>query len=71
MFTDSRQLFDVITRGKSPTERNLAVDLIAAREAYLRFEIDRVGLDRSEFNPTDEISKVKSYRCLTHLIDIG
>lgn len=45
-FTDSKQVFDVVTRGKRLTERRLAIDVTAAREAYKRFEMDRVMLVR-------------------------
>lgn len=34
MFTDSKQVFEIITRGKCPTEKRLAVYVIVAREAY-------------------------------------
>lgn len=53
MLTDSKQVLDIITRGKRPTEKRLAVDVVAAREAYKRFEIDQVGLVNGTNNPAD------------------
>lgn len=69
MFTDSKQVFDVITRGKRPTEKRLAIDVIAAREAYHNFEIDRVGLIRGENNPADALSKLAHNGKLHELLD--
>lgn len=34
MLTDSKQVFDLITRGKKPTEKCLPVDILVTREAY-------------------------------------
>lgn len=42
----SKQKFDIITRGKQPTEKRLAVDITAAREAHQRMGTDHVGLIR-------------------------
>lgn len=50
MFKDSKQFFDVMTRGKRPTEKRLAIDIVAAREAYHRFDIDRVGFVRGDLS---------------------
>lgn len=71
MFTDSKQVFDVITRGKRPTERRLAIDVCAAREAYGNREIDRVGLVRGEDNPADALSKIGSRNGLLDIIEKG
>lgn len=68
MFTDSKQVFDVITRGKSPTEKRLAVDVTAARDAYRRFHIDRVGLVRGEHSRADALSKAKNNNALQNIL---
>lgn len=44
MFTDPKELFDMITRARRPTKRRLEIDVIAAREAHQSFKIDRTGL---------------------------
>lgn len=71
MLTDSKQVFDVITRGKRPTEKRLAIDVVAAREAYLRFDVDRVGLVKGENNPADALSKLANNGKLSELLDRG
>lgn len=69
IFTDSKQVFDVITRGKRPTERRLAIDPTGAREAYERREIDRVGLVRGLENPADSLTKLRGNSKLKQLIE--
>lgn len=57
MLTDSKQMFDVITRASHTTEKRLMIDVAAAREAYNRGEISNVGLVRSEHNVVDGLTK--------------
>ena len=57
MFTDSKQLFDVITKATYPTERRLMIDVAAARECYTRFEISNIALVRGDDNPADALTK--------------
>lgn len=71
MFTDSKQVFDVITRGKRPTKRRLAIDICAAREAYSNREIERVGLVRGNDNPADALSKIGSRYGWSDIIEKG
>lgn len=44
MFTDSKQVFTIITLGRRPTERRLAINITAIRETYERRKIDSAGL---------------------------
>lgn len=69
MFTDSKQVFDIMTRGKRPMEKRLAIDVAAACNAYRRFEIERVGLVRGEDNPADALSKIHHNGMLHKLIE--
>lgn len=55
--TDSKQAFDIITRGKKPTERRLAIDFLATREAYQWFDVESVDLVRCENNPAEAFTK--------------
>lgn len=57
MLTDSKQLFDVITRASHTTEKRLMIDIAAAREAYNRKEISNVGLVKSANNLADGLTK--------------
>lgn len=55
LFTDSTQMFFVVTRGKRPTEKRFAVDITAAHQGYLDFEIDRFGLVPREDIPANAV----------------
>lgn len=68
MYTDSKQVFDVITRGKRPAKKRLAIDVMSAREAYRGFGIDRVGIIRGEHSPADALSKIKHNSVLREII---
>lgn len=59
IFTDSMQLFDVVTRASHPTEKRLLIDVAAAREACNRMDISNVCLVKSEDNMSDALTKVK------------
>lgn len=69
MFTDSKQLFDVLTRGKRTTERRLMVEIASARASYKVFEIHNVGLVRGSDIPADGVTKTKSIGALERLVD--
>ena len=64
MLTDSKALFDVLTRTRYTTERRLMVDIAAAREAFHERIISNIGLIRSEFNlRTDSPKLGRMKRC--------
>jgi hypothetical protein len=69
MYTDSNALFDVLASNRTTTEARLMIDLSATRQSYNRFEIQSVGLIRSEFNPADALTKQEPndalYKALT------
>ena len=58
MLTDSKQMFDVITKASQTTERRLMIDIVATREAYNNYEISNVGLIATEYNPADGLTKI-------------
>lgn len=68
MMTDSKALFDVLTRARYTTERRLMVDIASAREAYAENLISNVGLIRSEHNPADGLTKIDSNDALSRLL---
>lgn len=68
MFTQSKQMLNVLTREKRPTDRRLVIDVTVARKANEKFEIDLVELVRGEFNSADEQRNVKSNDVLSHLL---
>ena len=71
MYTDSKQLFDVITRAAHTTEKRLMVEIMAAREAYNRYEISNVGLVPGDSNPADRLTKPKIFVQLNELLHQG
>ena len=71
IFTDSKQLFDVVTKGSHPTEKRLMVDVAAARQAYTRHDILNVGLIASNDNMTDPLTKAHGCGALNELLRTG
>ena len=70
-YTDSRSLFDVITRNTSTSEVRLMVDVRSMRESYERMEISDLGWIRSEHNPADALTKMKENSVLNAILDEG
>ena len=68
MFTDSRSLFDIITKASSTKEKRLMIDLTASREGYEKNEISDIGLVRSEHNPADGLTKIGKCPALEQLM---
>lgn len=44
MSNDSKQVIEVLTRGKRPTEKRMAIDTTAILETYCALDIESVGL---------------------------
>ena len=53
LMTDSKTLFDVITKASYTREKRILIDLASVREGYRRFDIDDIGLIASEENLAD------------------
>ena len=71
LYTDSKSLFDVITKNSVTTEKRLMIDVRSVREAYVNMELNNVAWIRSEYNPADALTKVKDNLVLTKAIDEG
>ena len=71
MLTDSKSLFDVITKNSSTTEKRLMIDIASARESYGRLEISNIGLVRSEHNIADAMTKPKKCAALNYVVTDG
>ena len=71
MFTDSLQMFDVITKGSSTTEKRLIIDIASSRQCYNRDEISQVGLVSSENNVADGLTKKTPNDALEKLLYTG
>ncbi len=70
MLTDSKALFDVVTRARYTTERRLVVVISATREAYNQGinEVCNIGLISSDDNPADGLTKISSSEALKQLM---
>jgi hypothetical protein len=68
MLTDSKSLFDVITKSSTTTERRLMIDISAVRNAYDVGEIQDVGWVRTNFNPADAFTKIGSCEALESIV---
>lgn len=71
MFTDSKQLFDVVTKASHSSEKRLMIDIAAAREAYNRHDITSVGLIASEHNLSDAMTKLRCGPALDSFLRTG
>ena len=71
MLTDSKILFDIITRRKTTTEKRLMVDLTIARRAYAAREISNIALVSGDDNPADPLTKLKPNKALLKLLVSG
>ena len=71
MFTDSKSLFDIITKCSNTSERRLMIDLQAVRDAYQSYEISNVGFLRGPNNPADALTKANKCNALNHLLRTG
>lgn len=69
--TDSKQLFDVVTRGSHPTEKRLMIDVAAARQAYKRHDLAKVALVTSEHNVADGLTKPRTCTALDYMLKAG
>lgn len=56
LLTDSKSLFDIISKGSRANEKRLMLDIYAARERYHANEISNIGFVRSEHNMADSLT---------------
>ena len=59
MFTDSLSLFHGMTTSTTTTEKLLMIYLKSVKECYQKKEIDNIAHVRTNFNPTDALTKFK------------
>lgn len=71
MFTDSKQLFDAMTKGKRTTEKRLMIDILSARESQKRFKIRAVGFVKGINNPADSLTTCNGNDTLSCILQTG
>ena len=71
MLTDSKQMFDVITKASHTSEKRLMIDVAAARGAYNRNDISNVGLVLSQHNIADGLTKITNCKSLNEVMESG
>lgn len=57
LYTDSKSLFDVISKGSKTAEKRLMLDIACAREGFRRHDISDIGFIRGEDNLADGLTK--------------
>ena len=71
VLTDSKQVFDTITKASKTMERRLLIDIAAARQAYNREEISNLGLVASKNMIADDLTKTMRASSLIKVLETG
>lgn len=69
--TDSKQVFDVVTRGKRPTERRPGIEGTTGRDTYECQEIMQVGFIRGVDNHAYSLAKQSGNKALKVILETG
>ena len=68
LMTDSKSLFDIISKGSRTSEKRVTLDIHTARQAYQSREISNIGFVRSSDNLADGLTKAKMQKALFNLL---
>ena len=71
LFTDSKTLFDIISKGTRISEKRLMLDISCAREGFKNHEISNIGFIRSSFKLADGLTKKMSQESLLKVLQQG
>lgn len=69
LMTDSRGLFDMISRISHSSEKRLMIDIAALRGAYRRKEIDSIAHIQGKSNPSNALIKITHSDALNCLMN--
>lgn len=71
LFTDSKSMFDVISKGSRTSEKRTMLDIAAAREGFADKTISDIGFVRSSENLADGLTKSMSQGALRDVVATG
>ena len=71
MLTDSKCLFDIITKSSTTNGKRLMIDLDVINEAYRLHEISTIGHIGSKQNPADCLTKIQKNETMIKVINDG
>lgn len=71
LLTDSKSLFDVISKGSRTSGKRMMLDIAATREGFRNKVISDIGFVRSSKNLADGLTKAMSQAALQHVISTG
>jgi len=71
LLTDSKSLFDVISKGSRTSGKRMMLDIAATREGFRNKVISDIGFVRSSNNLADGLTKAMSQAALQQVISTG
>ena len=71
LLTDSKSLFDIISKGSRTNEKRVMLDIHAAREGYKAHDISNIGFVRSEQKTADGLTKCMKQESFRELARTG
>jgi len=71
LLTDSKALFDIISKGSRTSEKRMMLDIAAAREGFRDHVISDIGFVRSAHNLADGLTKPMQQAALQRVIRSG
>ena len=71
LFTDTKSLFDVISKRSRTSEKRATIDIAATREAFKSGVISDIGFNKSNKNIADGLTKSMSQAMLRKVMETG
>jgi len=71
LLTDSKCLFDIVSRGSRTSEKRTMIDVASAREGFRDRDISDIGFVRSSQNIFDGLTKRMSRKALKQYMESG
>ena len=71
LLTDSKSLFDIISKGTRTSEKRMMLDIAAARERFRTHLISDIGFVRSSKNIADGLTKPMRQQALQQVVSCG